>query len=164
LKKKCYHCNRNRICKMKKIKYLFLIIGSIVFFIACTKQAQITGPAGPAGVQGVPGGNVYGTTISASLNASYFAGAGPIYNWYTVFSGYNPTLSYDLVVYGHKAIAPLNKEQYRLPWYNVYNTGDELISSMVHDTINIWYVSGTPWPTVTDSTVQLQLLVLPQQK
>jgi hypothetical protein len=149
---------------MKKIKYMFLAIGSVVVFVACTKQTQITGATGPQGVQGVPGGNIYGTPISASLNASSFTGSGPIYNYYTVFSGYNPTISYNLVAYGHKAIVPLDKEQYRLPWYNIYNVGDELISSMVHDTINIWYVSGTAWPSDADSTVQLQLLVLPQQK
>jgi len=148
---------------MKKIKYLFIVISSIAVFVACSKQqAQITGPQGATGAQGVPGGNVYGDPIPASLSAANFTGAGPIYWWHTVFSGYNPNISYDLIVYGHKAMLP--KEQFRLPWYNLYNSGDELLSSMNHDTINIWYVSASAsWPASSDSLVQLQLLVLPQQ-
>lgn len=149
---------------MGKLKYILLLAVAVGLLAACTKQAQITGPAGAQGTAGVPGPNIYGIPIPESIDYNDFPGAGPVYvAGPYIFNGYNPTISYNLVVYGNKVAKPQQNEYYKLPWFNVYNAGDELYSAMKHDSMFIVYVSNAAWPNNSDSLVQLQLLVLPQQ-
>ncbi len=152
---------------MKKIKYIFLLTAvSFVAFTGCKKQAQITGADGPTGATGVAGANLYATRISQNVDASDFPGAGPAYLYVYPFNNYNPNTNYALEVFAHKVQVEGGGAgtQNKLPWFNVYTPGDELLSAMHHDSIEIWYFSSAAWPSGQgDSLVNLEIMVFPKQ-
>jgi hypothetical protein len=151
---------------MGKFKYVFLSgVVALVFFAGCSKNTQITGPVGAQGSAGVPGANVSGPSNPILLFPNNFIASkttANLYEWYTIYGSYNPSINYDLTVYAYKPSIP--GEDYKLPWVNVWEYGtpaDELYSSMRGDTIQIWYYSTTPWPASNDSTIQFQYTIIP---
>jgi hypothetical protein len=144
---------------MGKLKYILSLAAVISVFISCKNQTAIPGPTGATGAQGPAGPDMYAAYLSPLCNANNFPGAGPFYVDNLVFSGYNPNIQYAYSVYGHKIYLPSN-EQNRLPWYNVFVQGDELFSSMKHDTVSLYYYSSTAWPA-GDSDIQFQVYIVP---
>jgi len=145
---------------MRKLKYLFLISTLIVFVIGCNKSQDpgLTGPAGPTGVQG--GGFSGPISVPFELtDNSIVNGTNPNkYAVYTFLS--NPNSTYMLSVYVSKIATGSPPYWAKLPWYNVYVTGDELNASIGLDTIKIWYTGGI-WPT--DSSMDARIIIIPQQ-
>jgi len=148
---------------MRKLKYIFLLAASSMFFVACLKnQAQIPGTTGKTGATGAPGGDLSALQIPFTLNSftvSY--GTGPFYYAEYIFSGYNPRYSYTLDVNVQRVSTPVAKEWYALPTFNVYTPGDEIYSTIGHDTIKIFYYNPTPTPWPTDSVMAANIIVLP---
>lgn len=153
---------------MGKLKYIFLFVTSLTVFVSCSKNTQITGPAGAQGSTGVPGANVYGASEPELLYPNDFSlTATPnLYLWTTVYGSYNPnpSMHYQLTVYATKPSVP--KEDYRLPWSGVWTyttpATDVLYSSMQGDVIQIWYYnSGGTWPASNDSTIEFQWTIIP---
>jgi hypothetical protein len=155
---------------MKKLKYVFLLAASSMFFVACLKnQPQVVGAAGTAGATGAPGGDLPALApIPFTLNSNTVVyGSGSLYYAEYIFTGYNPKYSYDLQVNVQRVSTPAALEWYTLPTFGIYQLGtppsseDELYASIGHDTIKIYYFSPatTSWPT--DSVMQANIIVIP---
>ncbi len=159
---------KNRIGKMKKIKYGLLLAAVVVFFASCSKQNPITGPAGAQGVSGVPGGNLIYAIKYATLSYTDLQGSGKLFHYSIWYPYYNKNNTYMITGYGTKVL-PYDTvrypEWYKMPWTNVYVTGDELYCSLGNDTIKVWYFnpSGGTFPASADSSISCKFIIIPQQ-
>jgi hypothetical protein len=150
---------------MRKLKYIFLVSASFIFLVGCLKSGTpITGPAGATSTTaGAPGGDFLAARTQLVLGgvSAPFIGAGPVYTTDWVFSNYNPNLTYMLSAYVTRA-NDANPTWFKLPYVNIYSTGDALYATLKYDTVEIcYYNSGGTWP---DSTLNCNIIVIPQQQ
>ncbi len=152
---------------MKKLKYIVLFAVVISFFVGCSKQSPITGPAGPAGATGVQGGNLIKAEWLVNLSSMSMLGSGSLYHQSIFYPYYNKKLSY--LVTGYVTKVPLVDTVlfpawYKLPYYNVYtNAGDELYCTLGNDTIKIWYYNSGASNFPLDSNMTCKIIIIPQQ-
>ncbi len=148
---------------MRKLKYFGLLAVAFIIWIACGKQTPIQGPTGPQGPAGAPGGNleVYPSQIS-TMTSLDFTGAGPYYFNSFAFPNYNRKLNYDV----YAAVSKNHgKTWYKLPFYNIYQPGDDLFVTYGDDTLNFVYYNNAGAPSVEfpDSTLTFYYYIIPPQ-
>jgi len=147
---------------MRKFKYIFLLAGISIFFVACLKnQPQQVGATGTQGQAGAPGGNFLPVSTTLQLTSNSLVGSGSAYfdNW--EFSGYNPHGTYMLSAYVSRVnILGQTPIWYKLPYNNVFQNGDQLYAYLKYDTVKVCYNDGggSPWPI--DSIMNCQIILV----
>lgn len=152
-----------------KIRYILLLTVSacILFLAGCLKNENTdAGPAGPAGPVGPAGGNFAAYNLQdINLQTSSFVvnpNNSNEYNYIWVFGPYNPKTTYMVSAYVAKVDASGKYPEWnKLPFLNMWQTGDVLQASVSEDTVTLSYLSTSAWPN--DSTAKCTIIVIPGQ-